>query len=521
MKKNIRVFENGKYIDKEINYIPIRYIISILLAIFEIASIIAILVLLAMYVPYFYVAIYITVIVIEIKIIASDENPDYKVPWLIAVIALPIVGMMLYFMFSKRKLPKKIIKRLDVVNKPLDYENHQNNLNKLKEKDELLYTQALNLCNISDSHIYINNETKYFKLGEEMFGDMLKELSTATKFIFLEFFIIEEGIFWNKILEILKRKASDGVIVKLVYDDIGCMSTLPGNYYKELRKFNISAIPFSKLKGTADGEFNNRSHRKILVIDGKIAFTGGVNIADEYINEVERFGHWKDTAVKIKGTSVNELTRLFLIDYYLNEKKLKIDFDIYYNKEEAIFDDNFIIPFGDGPKPIYDKNVGKIAIMNLLNHATRYVYITTPYLIIDNELMRCIENASLRGVDVRIIIPHIPDKKMVFELTRSSAEILTKSNVLVYEYTPGFVHAKSYIADDKVGIIGTINLDYRSLTHHFENGVWFHDEKLIKDIKNDFNEMFNCSILINNEKRKVNIFKRVLRALLKLISPLL
>ena len=189
MKKNIRVFENGKYIDKEINYIPIRYIISILLAIFEIASIIAILVLLAMYVPYFYVAIYITVIVIEIKIIASDENPDYKVPWLIAVIALPIVGMMLYFMFSKRKLPKKIIKRLDVVNKPLDYENHQNNLNKLKEKDELLYTQALNLCNISDSHIYINNETKYFKLGEEMFGDMLKELSTATKFIFLEFFL--------------------------------------------------------------------------------------------------------------------------------------------------------------------------------------------------------------------------------------------------------------------------------------------------------------------------------------------
>lgn len=522
MKKNIRVFENGEYIDKEINYIPVRYIISIFLAILEIVSIIAILFLLAMYVPYFYIAIYITVVVIEIKIIASDENPDYKVPWLIAVIALPIVGMMLYFMFSKRKLPKKIIKKLDIYNKPIDYDNHKDNLLNLKQENELLYTQGLNLCNISSSHIYKGADLKYYKIGEEMFEDIKKELVLAKKFILLEFFIIEEGIFWNSILEILKEKASSGVEVKLVYDDIGCMSTLPGGYYKELKKYKIDAVPFSKLRGTADGEFNNRSHRKILVIDGIVAFTGGVNIADEYINEVERFGHWKDTGIRLKGLCVNELTRLFLIDYYLNVKKVSdVDFNKYYNNENNINSNNYVIPFGDGPKPIYDKNVGKIAIMNLLNHATRYVYITTPYLIIDNELMRCIENAALRGVDVRIVIPHIPDKKMVFELTKNSAEILAKSNVLVYEYEPGFVHAKSYIADDLVGIIGTINLDYRSLTHHFENGVWFYDQEFVKDIKNDFNEMFEKSILINDKKHKVNIFKRVLRALLRLISPLL
>ena len=338
----------------------------------------------------------------------------------------------------------------------------------------------------------------------------------------MEYFIIEEGKFWNAILDILKEKAILGVEVKLLYDDIGCMSTLPGNYYKKLRSYNIDAIPFSKLRGTADGEFNNRSHRKIMVIDGIVGFTGGVNIADEYINEVEKYGHWKDTGIMIKGSSVNELTRLFLIDYYLNNKKVKeFEFDKYYRYQDYKDINNYVIPFGDGPKPIYEKNVGKIAIMNLLNHATKYVYITTPYLIVDNEIMRCIENASLRGVDVRIVIPGIPDKKMVYELTKYSADILTKSNVKVYKYTPGFIHAKEYIADDEVGIIGTINLDYRSLTHHFENGVWVYDEKFVKTIKDDFIEIFDNSKLINEELSKVNIFKRVIRALLKMISPLL
>ena len=298
--------------------------------------------------------------------------------------------------------------------------------------------------------------------------------------------------------------------------------TLPGGYYKQLKKYGINAVPFSKLRGTADGEFNNRSHRKILVIDGLVGFTGGVNIADEYINEANKFGHWKDTGLKIQGDSVNELTRLFLIDYYLNNKKVKnTEFEKYYRYQETIVPENYIIPFGDGPKPIYEKNVGKISIMNLLNHATKYVYITTPYLIVDNEIMRCIENASLRGVDVRIIIPGIPDKKIVYELTKSSAETLVKSNVKVYTYTPGFIHAKQYIADDKVGIIGTINLDYRSLTHHFENGVWIYDKEFIKNVKDDFNKTLSECNIIENKYIKINIFRKLLRALLKMISPLL
>jgi cardiolipin synthase len=522
MKRKVRVYKNRKYVDQEINYIPIRYIFSIIFAVLEILAIIGVMVLLAMYIPYFYIAIFITVVVLVIYIVASDENPDYKIPWIIAVIGLPIVGMMLYFMFSKRKLPKKLIKKLDIIDQPLECVEHDKNVEELKKENELYNSQALNLCKISDAHLYKNNSLKYYPLGENMFDDMLVELSKAKEFIFLEYFIIEEGKFWNPILEILKEKASNGVEVKLLYDDIGCMSTLPGNYYKKLKQYKINAIPFSRLRGTADGEFNNRSHRKILVIDGLVGFTGGVNVADEYINEIERFGHWKDTGLMIKGNSVNELTRLFLIDYYLNDKKIKkFEFNKYYRYQEIENANNYVIPFGDGPKPIYEKNVGKIAIMNLLNHATKYVYITTPYLIVDNEIMRCIENASLRGVDVRIIIPGIPDKKMVYELAKQSAEILIKSNVKVYTYTPGFIHAKQYIADDKVGIIGTINLDYRSLTHHFENGVWMYDENIIKDLKDDFNDLFEKSCLINENIKKVNIFKRFIRALLKMISPLL
>lgn len=524
MKKKIKVYsKSGKYVEKDINHIPIRYIIAVLLAIVEVISIIAVLVLLTIFVPYFYIAIILTIVGIVIKIISSNENPDYKVPWIVFVITLPIVGMMLYFLFSKRVLPKKIIKRLELIKTPVQYDNHNDNLNSLANENKLIATQAVSLCSISDSHLYKNNELKYYDVGEKMFSDMIKELKNAQEFIFLEYFIIEEGKFWNSILDILIDKAKNNVEVKVIYDDIGCMSTLPGHYYKDLKKHNISAIPFSKLRGTADGEFNNRSHRKILVIDGKVGFTGGVNIADEYINEIERFGHWKDTGIRIIGDSVNELTRLFLIDYYLNYKKgIDFDFNKYYRfGVNNCNENNYIIPFGDGPKPIYDKNVGKMVIMNLLSHATNYVYITTPYLIIDNELLCAIENASYRGVDVRIVIPHIPDKKMVFEMTRSTAQVLMKANVKIYEYTLGFVHAKQYIADDCVGMIGTINLDYRSLTHHFENGVWVYGKNFVKDLKDDFNDIFEKSELMNGKYNKVGIFKRFFRAVLKIFSPLL
>lgn len=521
MKKTIKVFEKNKYIEKQINYIPFRYIIAILLTIVEIIFIIAIMVVLTIYVPYFYVAIIITIVGVVIQIIGSNENPDYKVPWLLFVITLPIVGLMLYFIFHQRKLPKRYIKRLNKFNNSLDYDDRKE-LEKLKKDNELIFSQVKQLKKISSTHLYIDNNLTYFSLGEEMHKSILEELEKANKFIFLEYFIIEEGIFWNSILEILKRKVSEGVEVKVVYDDIGCMNTLPGNYFKQLRKKGIEAVLFSKLKGQADGEFNNRSHRKILVIDGKVGFTGGVNIADEYINEKEVYGHWKDTGIKIEGSAVNELTKMFLSDYYINIKKDEpIDFPSYYSNFEKKENNSYIIPFGDGPNPIYERQVGKTVIMNILNQATKYVYITTPYLIIDNELMRCLENTALRGVDVRIIVPHIPDKKIVFEMTKNNYKILIKSGVKIYEYTPGFIHSKMYISDDVIAMIGTINLDYRSLTHHFENGVVIYKDKCISDMKKDFIEIMDKSQYIDNNLEKDNLIKRFIKSIVRIFSPLL
>lgn len=522
MKRKIKVYSNGKYIDKEINYIPIRYIVAILIALLEIIAMIGVMVVLTIYIPYFYIAIFITEIISIIAIVVSSGNPDYKLIWLFFVVMLPLVGLMLFLIFHKRKLPKKFVKRFDNIQNSYNYDD-VSNFSELGIKDKLMELQANSICKTSKAHLYKNTRIKYYAIGEEMYEAMLEQVKKAEKFIFLEYFIIEDGRFWGDLLNILIDKAQKGVEVKLVYDDVGCMTTLPGNYYKTLtKKYNIQTVLFSKLKGRADGEFNNRSHRKMLIIDGQVAFTGGINIADEYINLNSRLGHWKDGGISLEGKAVNELTKLFLSDFYINTKgEIPIDLNKYYIAKDIDNLDNFVVPFGDGPKPVYNYSVGKMAIMNLLNQAKSYVYITTPYLIVDNEMMSAIENATIRGVDVKIIVPHIPDKKLVFGMTKNSCKQLIESGVKIYEYTPGFIHLKSYIADDNVGIIGTINLDYRSLAHHFENGVWMYDEDTILEIKQDFLSTIEKSKFMNNEKYKNNIFTRLVNVLVRLFAPLL
>lgn len=522
MKKNIKIYQKGKLINKEINYIPTRYIVAILITILEVLSIIGVVVALAIFVPYFYLALLATQIGVITAIMVSNNNPDYKLVWLFVVVMIPLGGLMIYLIFYKRKLPQKAVKRLESVKNGYSY-NDENNFKQLNNINSLISTQAKSLCLTANSHLYKNSKIEYYTLGEQMHKSMLTELKKAEKFIFLEYFIIEYGEFWNSILDILKEKAQNGVEVKLIYDDIGCMGTLPGNYFKTLtKKYNIQTVVFSKLKGQASGEFNNRSHRKILVIDGKVSFTGGINIADEYINKTSRFGHWKDSGIKIEGEAVNELTRLFLMDYALNFKKeLDIDFNKYYISSPTIGSNNYIIPFGDAPRPLNEFSVSKMAIMNLLNQAKKYVYITTPYLIVDNELMRAIENTAIRGVDVRIIIPHIPDKKMIFGMTKSVCYQLAQSGVKIYEYTPGFIHAKSYISDDECAIIGTMNLDYRSLAHNFENGVWIYNDDVVLDMKQDFIDTMNNSTQTSNIKPKRRLISKFIYILVKIFSPLL
>lgn len=521
MKKSYKIRQGNKIIERKYNYIPVRYITAGLITLFEILAVIGTVVACCYFIPYFYIAAALTEIFCVIKIIASDDNPDYKVPWLLFILVLPIAGFMLYFLFYSRKLQKKFIRRLDEL-KGYGYKNNTDEIiDELEGEDAHAAAQAKMLSSISGAGIFKNTRQTYFPLGKDMWQAMLADLTEAKEFIFMEYFIIEDGVFWNSILDILGRKADEGVTVRVLYDDIGCMNTLPGNYHKQLSRLKIEALPFSRLRGNCDSEFNNRNHRKICVIDGKVGYTGGVNIADEYINETVRFGHWKDTALRLEGEAVWELTRLFLNDYGINTKKLPDTNRELYPTESGIREAGYVIPFGDGPRPLYERRVGKSVIQNMLATATKYVYMTTPYLIIDNELSASIENAALRGVDVRITVPHIPDKKLVFGMTRSFYHRLMKAGVKIYEYTPGFIHAKSYICDDEYAMIGTINLDYRSLVHHFECGVWMYKCKSIKDMKADLLATMEKSEEVTPDKLKTGLITRFIRSVVRIFAPML
>ncbi|MBQ8831242.1 MAG: cardiolipin synthase [Oscillospiraceae bacterium] len=520
MKVKYSYYIHKKKITREYTYIPTRYIIAGAITVLEILAILAIMVVLCIKVPLFYTAAMITQAVCIVRIIASDDNPDYKVPWLLFVTVLPVVGFMLYFMFYSRKLKPKFVKRLNELKENSYTKDDAEEFAQLKEKSHTAYRHAKMLCSISESHLFTDTKQEYFPSGASMFEKMAADLKNARHFIFLEFFIIEEGKFWNTILDILKQKVSEGVDVRVVYDDIGCMKTLPGNYAKTLKSHGIQAVPFSRLRGHADNEFNNRNHRKILVIDGRIGYTGGVNLADEYIGETIRFGHWKDTGLRLEGNAVHELTKLFLIDYGINVKSFILPcLPLYPDTDTKA--DGFIVPFGDGPNPIFTRRVGKSVIQNMLYSAKDYVWMTTPYLIIDNDLCTDIENTAMRGVDVKIIVPHIPDKKIVFGMTKSYYKRLIDAGVEIYEYEPGFIHAKSYLCDDDIAMTGTINLDYRSLVHHFENGVWMYGCSCIPDLKADILDTLDKSVRVTPDMMKTNLLQRFIRSVVRIFAPLL
>ena len=521
MKRSYTVQTHDKTVVREYDYIPFRYIIAVLITAFEVLAVLGIVVALCWYVPYFYILAWLTEIGCVIKIIASDDNPDYKVPWLLFVLVVPIAGFMLYFLFYSRTLQKRFIRRLDTLKSQAYQKDNTVLMAALRKENPAAAAQANMLCKISESHIFTNTKQRYFPLGEDMFVAMLEDLQKAERFIYMEYFIVEEGKFWDSILEVLKSKVTAGVDVRILYDDIGCMMTLPGDYHKTLKGYGIQAVPFSRLRGNADSEFNNRSHRKITVIDGKVGYTGGVNIADEYINEVERFGHWKDTAIRLEGEAVWELTKLFLVDFGINVRKPPVMRTDLYPQQPEIQADGYMIPFGDGPNPLYQRRVGKSVIQNLLGSATRYAWMTSPYLIIDSDLCTDLENAALRGVDVRIIVPHIPDKKLVFAMTRSFYSRLMAAGVKLYEYAPGFIHAKSYLVDDDYAMIGTINLDYRSLVHHFENGVWMYRCGANLALKADLEDTLSKCIAVTPEMLKISFLQRAICSVVRVLAPLL
>lgn len=456
-----------------------------------------------------------------LAIVNRNMPPESKVTWLLIAV-IPVFGSLLYLMFGERRLSKKEMVQLENMESMNFREDKSRVLRlQLKEESKAVYGMVKSILSMDhNADLYNGTVSTFFPLGDQMFPQLLEDLRSAKKFIFLEFYIIEEGLMWNSILDILLEKVKEGVEVKLLYDDIGCMATLKGNYSKRLRKLGIDAHKFNKVVPRLTVAYNNRDHRKILVIDGQIGYTGGANLADEYINQRERFGHWKDSAVRLDGRAVKALTRLFLMNWYINQGEIE-DFDKYHMENQAVDGEGFYIPFGSGPKPIYKSQVGKAVYQNIINQATDYVYITTPYLIIDYDLTEDIRNAALRGVDVRIVTPSIPDKKLIQIVTRGAYPDLMEAGVKIYEYTPGFIHSKQVLADDEVAVVGTINFDYRSLVHHYENAVWMYRSPELTKIRTDFEEIFSVSQQIQLDTFRITWYQHLIKEIMQLFAPML
>lgn len=456
-----------------------------------------------------------------IAIVNRSMTPESKVTWLI-VTFVPVFGPLLYLMFGERRQSKKELKQLQELNSIAFHENdgHQLHL-QLQETDKSAYGIINALLHMdSNAEVYEHTDSQFFADGEEMWQQMLEDLKRAEKFIFLEYYIVDEGLMWDSIREILEEKAAQGVEVKMLYDDIGCMVTLPGDYTVHLRSKGIDAHKFNKVVPRMTVAYNNRDHRKILVIDGQISYTGGINLADEYINQIERFGHWKDSGIRIDGPATQAFTRLFLMNWYINRGEIS-DFDQYHLENQTRSGSGLCIPYGSGPKPIYKTKVGKIVYQNLINQAEDFVYITTPYLIIGYDLTEDIKNAAMRGVDVRIVTPCVPDKKIIQLVTRGAYPDLLSAGVRIFEYTPGFIHSKQMIVDDRFAAVGTINLDYRSLVHQYENAVLLYKTESIADIRKDFEDIFEVSQEIFSDTINPTWYQMMIKEVTQLFAPML
>lgn len=456
-----------------------------------------------------------------VYIINGRSNPAVKLAWIVPILEFPIIGGVL-FLISGGKAPKRKLAR--AMNRErthcLSYSpDCTQTLHRLN--DDILEGQCRYLER-QGYPIYANTKTEYFPLGEEGFAALIEDLKSAEHFIFMEYFIIHPGRMWDTILDILLEKAAAGVDVRLIYDDVGSVSTLPFRYAKKLEQQGIKAVAFNPFIPIYSTVMNNRDHRKITVIDGNIAYTGGTNFADEYINVIERFGHWKDNMVRLEGEGVWGMTLLFLEMWNtLRHSDKNLD---SFRPTKAVEAEGFVIPYGD--TPLDDEYLGESVYLNMINCAKRYVYIMTPYLIIDQDMQTALTLAAKRGVDVRIMTPGIPDKKMVFDLTRSHYPALLHAGVKIYEYTPGFVHSKICVVDDEIAVVGTINMDYRSLTLHFENACLFLKNKAVDQAKEDFlRTQTRCTRVypVDMEKKQsgLSLLHGIYYAMLRLFAPLL
>lgn len=452
------------------------------------------------------------------------DNPSTRLVWIFIIMLLPIVGTVLFLMFGSRYAPTDLRPQVLALSAEVApaIPKQPDIINYLEKHDPSTASQCRYLLNTTGIPPFLAEETEYFSSGEALYPRLLDELSQAEKYIFIESFIIHEGIFWNSILDILVTKAAAGVDVRVMYDDVGCINTLPPNYHQKLTSLGIKCTVFNPIKARLDVGLNNRDHRKIIIVDGKKAVVGGINLADEYINQKQRFGYWKDSALIMSGEAVYGLTVIFLQNWNLANPHASLDPTTYLDTTHTPLKtpiNGVIQPFHD--HPFDSEHVGESAFLNIINSANSYIYINTPYFIVDNELLMALTLAAKRGVDVRICTPHIPDKWYVHMMTRAYYEPMLQAGIKVMEFLPGFNHTKSIVADDKLAFVGTINCDYRSFYHHFECGVLMYRTSAVTAIKEDFLLTEKHCIPAADTMRPLSLPVSLLRSILRLLTPLM
>ncbi len=502
-----------------------RFFAFVVLTLLQLALLVAILLNILERVDLFFSITYVLSGITVFYVLSREENPAYKMIWLILLLAAPVFSVPFFIIFGNKRDSKKVARQVALYNQYVRNEDAaecalraEGVRERLKSYSRSYSRQSDYLYNLTRSCVYDRTSAAYFPTGEAAFEAIIEDMRKATRFILIETFIIDLGTLWDSVLSVLTEKVRQRVDVYLLYDDVGTIKNVPATYQKTLAETGIKVAVFNRLRAHLNPRLNYRDHRKLIIIDGDIGYTGGINIADEYINRKIRFGHWKDTAVRLHGDAVISMTNLFFQQWGFTTKE-SIDIQSF-SPRTNVQGDGFIQPFGDSPLDTY--NIAENAYIQMINHANTYLWLTTPYLILDTQMITALTLASESGVDVRIITPSIPDKWYVHAVSRSHYGQLIRSGVKIYEYTPGFIHAKMFVSDDRAAIVGTTNMDYRSFYLHFECGVAFFNSSVVHQVRNDIQRILTVSREITEQMvDSTPLITRFVRNLLKLFSPVM
>ena len=529
MKSKVRIFEDGsiRLLRKGqkglIHAIFSRFGLVLVLLVLQFGALFSLMRWFSNLLPHYLGGTLLVTAVMMVYLLNQDMNNSVRIPWLVVTALAPVLGVLL-FCYTKEDVGHRMLKK-----RLLELEGQtRSQLAQDQKASTALDADCPGAASLAQYlrgrgggfPVYENTQVTYFPSGEAKFAALLPQLESATQYIFLEYFIIDEGLMWGRILEILARKAAQGVDVRLIYDDFGSLLGLPSDFVVQMERAHIRCIPFNPVVPLVSLVMNHRDHRKIVVVDGNTAYTGGINLADEYINEEERFGYWKDAALRTEGAAVWNFTVMFL-DHWNAFRPSEEDYAPFMPQAESLSaqSDGVIQPYGDSP--LDEEALAETVYLNIINQAQRYVYIYTPYFAVGETMLEALKAAAKRGVDVRLVLPGIPDKKLIFRLTRSYYVPLLRAGVRIYEFTPGFLHAKCYVSDDRAAVVGSINMDYRSLFLHFECGALLLYNSQVIALRDDVLRTLPECREVQLADCRTSLAGTLLDSVLRLLSPLM